>query len=104
MDDKQQRIQRLKDSLPIIATGNEHVGLYELNNKSAEKYIRQHLRFMYHVKGAALLKCVSSRFQYIFQCTAYLMSGYGLCILWIDDPVSLFEIRRIDRYCIKRGG
>ena len=44
MDDKQQRIQRLKNSLPIIATGNEHIGLYELNNKSAEKYIRQHLR------------------------------------------------------------
>ena len=47
MDDKQQRIQRLKDSLPIIATGNEHVGLYELNNKSAEKYIRQYLRGNY---------------------------------------------------------
>ena len=47
MDDKQQRIQRLKDSLPIIATGNEHVGLYELNNKSAEKYIRLHLRGNY---------------------------------------------------------
>ena len=47
MDDKLQRIQRLKDSFPIIATGNEHVGLYELNNKSAEKYIRQHLRGNY---------------------------------------------------------
>ena len=55
MDDKRQRIQRLKDSLPIIATGNEHVGLYELNNKSAEKYIRQHLRGNYINKDTGII-------------------------------------------------
>ena len=47
MNEKQQRIQRLKDSLPIVATGDEYVGLYDLNNKSAEKYIRQFLRGNY---------------------------------------------------------
>ena len=55
MDDKRQRIQRLKDSLPIIATGNEHDGLYELNNKSAEKYIRQHLRGNYVNKDTGVI-------------------------------------------------
>ena len=55
MGDKRQRIQRLKDSLPIIATGNEHDGLYELNNKSAEKYIRQHLRGNYVNKDTGVI-------------------------------------------------
>ena len=61
MGDKRQRIQRLKDSLPIIATGNEHDGLYELNNKSAEKYIRQHLRGNYVNKDTGVIINISRK-------------------------------------------
>ena len=43
---KQQR-QKLNDSKPVISTGMEYDGLYTLNNKSAEKYIRECLRGNY---------------------------------------------------------
>ena len=41
------RIHKLYDSEPVIALGNEYEGLYELNNKSAEKYLRTSLRGIY---------------------------------------------------------
>ena len=34
-------------SQPIVSNGMEHEGCYELNNKSAEKYLREHLRGNY---------------------------------------------------------
>ena len=42
-----QQIQKLNDSKPVISTGMEYDGLYALNNKSAEKYIRENLRGNY---------------------------------------------------------
>ena len=42
-----QQIQKLNDSMPVISTGMEYEGLYALNNKSAEKYIREKLRGNY---------------------------------------------------------
>ena len=41
------RNHKLYDSEPVIALGNEYEGLYELNNKSAEKYLRTSLRGIY---------------------------------------------------------
>jgi len=38
------RISKLEKSQPVISTGMEYDGLYDLTNKAAEKYIRQHLR------------------------------------------------------------
>ena len=35
------------DSQPIISSGMEYDGLYELNNKSAEKYLRDNIRGNY---------------------------------------------------------
>ena len=35
-----QRVNKLAESQPVIATGKEYEGLYDLNNKSAEAYIR----------------------------------------------------------------
>ena len=42
-----QQIQKLIDIKPVISTGMEYDGLYALNNKSAEKYIRESLRGNY---------------------------------------------------------
>ena len=42
-----QRIKKLVESKPLISNGNEYEGLYELNNKSAEKYLRDNLRGNY---------------------------------------------------------
>ena len=39
--------QKLNNSKPVISTGMEYDGLYALNNKSAEKYIRENLRGNY---------------------------------------------------------
>ena len=41
------RISKLEKSQPVISTGLEYDGLYDLTNKAAEKYIRQHLRGNY---------------------------------------------------------
>jgi hypothetical protein len=47
MKEKEKRKIKLRASKPIISTGMEYEGLYELTNKSAEKYIRTHLRGNY---------------------------------------------------------
>ena len=39
--------QKLNNSKPVISTGMEYDGFYALNNKSAEKYIRENLRGNY---------------------------------------------------------
>ena len=41
------QIQKLNNSKPVISAGMEYDGLYALNNKSAEKYIRENLRGNY---------------------------------------------------------
>ena len=41
------RVKKLADNQPIISTGMEYDGLYELNNKSAEKYLRANFRGNY---------------------------------------------------------
>lgn len=41
------RLKKLKDSQPVISTGVEYKGCYELNNKSAEKYLRENIRGYY---------------------------------------------------------
>ena len=41
------QIQKLNNSLPVLSTGMEYDGHYVLNNKSAEKYIRDCLRGNY---------------------------------------------------------
>ena len=41
---KAARIEKLRHSQSIEATGNEYVGKYELNNKSAANYINSELR------------------------------------------------------------
>jgi len=41
------RLRKLYDSEPVIATGDEYEGLYELNNKSAEQFLRSRLRGLY---------------------------------------------------------
>ena len=43
----EQRIEKLRNSKTIISSGQEYVGLYELNNRSAEKFIRANLRGNY---------------------------------------------------------
>ena len=43
----EQRIEKLRNSKTIISSGLEYVGLYELNNRSAEKFIRANLRGNY---------------------------------------------------------
>ena len=43
----EQRIEKLRNSQTIISSGQEYVGLYELNNKSAENFIRANLRGNY---------------------------------------------------------
>ena len=45
--EKQARIEKLRKSKPIVATGEEYKGKYELNNQSAELYIRENLRREY---------------------------------------------------------
>ena len=47
MEAFKQQIQKLNNSKPVISTGTEYDGLYALNNKSAEKYIRESLRGNY---------------------------------------------------------
>ena len=42
-----QRIKKLMESRPVVSNGMEYDGLYELNNKSAEKYLRDNLRGNY---------------------------------------------------------
>lgn len=42
-----QRIKKLIESKPVISTGMEYDGLYELNNKSAEKFLRDSYRGNY---------------------------------------------------------
>ena len=46
-DSFEHRIKKLMSSQPIVSNGMEHEGCYELNNKSAEKYLREHLRGNY---------------------------------------------------------
>ena len=41
------RVKKLAESQPVISTGMEYNGLYDLNNKSAEKYLRDHCRGNY---------------------------------------------------------
>ena len=41
------RIEKLKESEPVISTGLEYDELYELSNRAAEKYIRDNLRGNY---------------------------------------------------------
>jgi hypothetical protein len=45
--DHQKRIEKLWQSIPVVATGTEYEGLYDLSNKSAEKYLRDNLRGNY---------------------------------------------------------
>lgn len=45
--EKPARIDKLRSSKPVIATGEEYKGKYELNNKSAASYINDHLRDNY---------------------------------------------------------
>jgi hypothetical protein len=45
--DFKNRIEKLKNSESVISNGMEYDGLYELNNRSAEKYIRNCLRGNY---------------------------------------------------------
>lgn len=42
-----QRVKKLIDSKPVMSNGKEYEGLYELNNKSAEKYLRDNLQGNY---------------------------------------------------------
>ena len=42
-----QRLEKLKTSEPVISTGMEYDGLFELTNKAAEKYIRNNFRGNY---------------------------------------------------------
>ena len=41
------RVKKLAGSQPVTSTGMEYEGLYELNNKSAEKYLRDNCRGNY---------------------------------------------------------
>ena len=41
------RIKKLAESQIVISTGKEYEGLYELTNKSAEKYLRSNIRGSY---------------------------------------------------------
>ena len=43
----EQRIQKLMTSQPVVSSGMEYEGRYELNNKAAEKYLRDYLRGNY---------------------------------------------------------
>ena len=45
--EKSARIEKLRKSESITATGNEYKGKYELNNKSADNYIKENLRGEY---------------------------------------------------------
>ena len=57
IEDFEQRKKRLSESEPVISTGMEYNGLFELNNKSAEKYIRNNLRGNYlNVDTGELIK------------------------------------------------
>ena len=42
-----QQLTKLIASVPVVSSGEEYKNLYELTNKSAEKYIRTHLRGNY---------------------------------------------------------
>lgn len=44
---KAARIEKLRKSKPIMATGEEYKGKYELNNKAAADYINKHLKGEY---------------------------------------------------------
>ena len=45
--DKVARIEKLRRSEPVVVSGNDYQGKYELNNKSANKYILDNLRGEY---------------------------------------------------------
>ena len=45
--EKAARIEKLRQSKPLIVSGNDYQGKYELNSKSAENYIIQSLRGSY---------------------------------------------------------
>ena len=45
--EKPKRIEKVRRSEAIVATGEEYKGKYELNNKPAAKYINEHLRGSY---------------------------------------------------------
>ena len=47
MTEKQRRIEKLRRSEPVVATGEEYKGKYELNNKSAADYIIKSLKGEY---------------------------------------------------------
>lgn len=44
---KAARIEKLRNSKPVMATGEEYKGKYELNNKAAADYINKHLKGEY---------------------------------------------------------
>jgi len=46
-DNFNRQLQKLEYSKPVISNGMEYDGFYTLNNKSAEKYIRNNLRGNY---------------------------------------------------------
>ena len=41
------RIEKLRNSEPVISSGKENEGLYELSNKAAEKYLIKNIRGNY---------------------------------------------------------
>ena len=47
--EKAARIQKLRNSEPVMMDGNEHEGKYELNRESAQKYILDELRDTYTI-------------------------------------------------------
>ena len=47
MTEKQRRIEKLRRSEPVVATGEEYKGKYELNNKSAADYIIKSIKGEY---------------------------------------------------------
>ena len=49
-DSKADRIQKLRESKPVVITGNEYKGKYELNRESAQRYLLDKLRGDYVIK------------------------------------------------------
>ena len=49
-DSKADRIQKLRESKPVVITGNEYKGKYELNRESAQRYLLDKLRDDYVIK------------------------------------------------------
>ena len=49
-DSKADRIQKLRESKPVVITGNEYKGKYELNRESAKDWMKNNLRGIYSNK------------------------------------------------------